>query len=66
MRIVKVKLEGFAGPTCYRDVDSAMEEIRMLVESGLSADFPDNTPVHITFLDMDEDEFDKLPESMGY
>ena len=29
MRVVKVKLEGFAGPTVYRDVDSAMEEIRM-------------------------------------
>jgi len=36
MRVVKVKLEGLNGPTVYRNVDAAVDELRTQIEFGLA------------------------------
>ena len=64
MRVVKVKLEGLNGPTVYRNVDAAVDELRTQIEFGLAEG--DDTPIAVTFDDLSEEEYHALPEFVGY
>ena len=66
MLVVKVQVEGLCGPTCYdynKDRDSILEELRELLDP---ANEEDDLDIHIWVSEMDEQEFESLPEFAGY
>lgn len=60
--VVEVQLEGCCGPTVHRSIDSALEELRCLLEDGNE----EEDIITITRRKMTRGEVNCLPEFEGY
>lgn len=65
MKIIKVQLEGFCGPTVYPynpdGINSAVEEVRILFD-----EFVEGQVVTVVQATMPDDEFNNLEDFGGY
>lgn len=61
MRVYRVKLIDYNGPCIWKTIDEAIKEIKSLLEHGSTGD---RIWLHID--EMDQAEFDRLPEFEGY